>query len=157
MPRIDTLLLPALLTLVTACASKPGPLPARSKDPTMITGTTWQWEETQTPVEKITSPAPDRYTLLLLPDGRANSRFDCNRGGGSYRIVEPGRISFGTMATTMMACPPGRVTCPSPAGDEKTMCPPASATTISPKATVSPGFKGRLSPFSLVAYAAPET
>jgi len=107
MPRIDTLLLPALLTLVTACASKPGPLPARSKDPTMITGTTWQWEETQTPVEKITSPAPDRYTLLLLPDGRANSRFDCNRGGGSYRIVEPGRISFGTMATTMMACPPG--------------------------------------------------
>ena len=73
----------------------------------MITGTTWQWEETQTPVEKITSPAPDRYTLLLLPDGRANSRFDCNRGGGSYRIVEPGRISFGTMATTMMACPPG--------------------------------------------------
>ncbi|HNJ75133.1 MAG TPA: META domain-containing protein [Azospira sp.] len=107
MPRIVTLLLPALLTLVTACASKPGPLPARSKDPTMITGTTWQWEETQTPVEKITSPAPDRYTLLLLPDGRANSRFDCNRGGGSYRIVEPGRISFGTMATTMMACPPG--------------------------------------------------
>lgn len=107
MPRIFTLLLPALLTLVTACASKPGPLPARSKDPTMITGTTWQWEETQTPVEKITSPAPDRYTLLLLPDGRANSRFDCNRGGGSYRIVEPGRISFGTMATTMMACPPG--------------------------------------------------
>ncbi len=107
MPRIFTLLLPALLTLVTACASKPGPLPARSKDPTMITGTTWQWEETQTPVEKITSPAPDRYTLLLLPDGRANSRFDCNRGGGSYRIVEPGRISFGAMATTMMACPPG--------------------------------------------------
>lgn len=107
MPRFVTLLLPALLTLVTACASKPGPLPARSKDPTMITGTTWQWEETQTPVEKITSPAPDRYTLLLLPDGRANSRFDCNRGGGSYRIVEPGRISFGTMATTMMACPPG--------------------------------------------------
>jgi len=107
MPRFVTLLLPALLTLVTACASKPGPLPARSKDPTMITGTTWQWEETQTPGEKITSPAPDRYTLLLLPDGRANSRFDCNRGGGSYRIVEPGRISFGTMATTMMACPPG--------------------------------------------------
>ena len=107
MPRNSAFILPALLTRVVASASKPEPLPARSKDPTAVAGTTWQWEETQTPLEKITAPAPERYTLLLLPDGRANARFDCNRGGGSYRISEPGRISFGTMATTMMACPAG--------------------------------------------------
>ena len=29
------------------------------------------------------------------------------RGGGSFRISEPGRIAFGPLATTMMACPPG--------------------------------------------------
>lgn len=97
----------ALSILMTACASKPAPLPARSLDPTSITGTLWHWEETTAAGEKTASPAPERYTLLLLPDGRANARFDCNRGGGSFRISEPGRISFGTFATTMMACPAG--------------------------------------------------
>ena len=97
----------ALSLMLSACASKPAPLPARSQDPTAITGPLWQWEETLAAGEKIASPAPERYTLQLLPDGRAHARFDCNRGGGNFRISEPGRISFGAMATTMMACPPG--------------------------------------------------
>ena len=79
----------------------------RQRTPEAITGKLWQWEETVTPVEKIVSPSPGNYTLQLQADGRASVRFDCNRGGGSFRISEPGRIAFGPLATTMMACPPG--------------------------------------------------
>jgi hypothetical protein len=36
---------------------------------------------------KLRAPAPDRYTLPLLADGRLTARFDCNRGLGAYRIA----------------------------------------------------------------------
>ena len=74
-------------------------------DPQAILGITWQWEETTNPVEKIVVAAPARYTVLLGADGRAQMRFDCNRGGGGYEI-SPGRLSFGPLMSTRMACPP---------------------------------------------------
>ena len=78
---------------------------ARSSDPEMIIGKTWQWVSTISPVEKITVTTPDRYTILLHPDGKIQARFDCNRGGGNYEISE-GKLSFGPMMSTRMACPP---------------------------------------------------
>ncbi len=78
--------------------------PARSMDPEMIMNKTWQWEATVTPVETITAAAPERYTLFLGDDGRAQVGFDCNRGGGEFTI-SPGRLSFGPMMSTHMACP----------------------------------------------------
>jgi heat shock protein HslJ len=66
----------------------------------------WQWEATVTPVEQIGSGNPERYTLELQPGGVALVRADCNRGRGSYTIGD-GRVSFGPIATTRMACPPG--------------------------------------------------
>ena len=77
----------------------------RSNDPQMILGKTWQWESTITPVEAITVPAPERYTILFQADGRAQMRFDCNRGGGAFKI-SPGKLSFGPLMSTRMACPP---------------------------------------------------
>ena len=75
----------------------------RSTEPQDVLGKTWQWISTLTPVEKITVPAPERYTIKLA-EGRAQIQFDCNRGGGGYTISE-GRLSFGPLISTRMACP----------------------------------------------------
>lgn len=85
--------------------------PARNTDPLLIIGKTWLWESTITPVEKISVPEPERYTMLLMTDGRIQAKFDCNRGGGSYTIAE-GKISFGPMMSTRMACPPDSLDAP---------------------------------------------
>lgn len=78
----------------------------RDRAPAAAAGKLWQWEQTVTPVETVESPAPERYTLELAPNGRLTVRADCNRGTGSYQIGE-GTIAFGPIATTRMACPPG--------------------------------------------------
>ena len=77
----------------------------RSTDPQAIIGKTWQWVATVTPVEKITVTEPERYTIFLMADGKVQVRFDCNRGGGNYKVSE-GQLSFGPMMSTRMACPP---------------------------------------------------
>ena len=83
----------------------------RSTEPQMVIGNTWQWVSTVTPVEKISVPAPEGYTILLMTDGRVQAQFDCNRGGGSYTIAE-GKLSFGPMMSTRMACPPDSLDAP---------------------------------------------
>jgi heat shock protein HslJ len=95
------------VTLVS-CATNPDGAnePVRVRTPDAVTGKGWQWERTVTPVETVVSPAPDRYTLQLAANGRLLVRADCNRGTGSYRIGA-GTLSFGPVATTRMACPPG--------------------------------------------------
>jgi heat shock protein HslJ len=69
-------------------------------------GKVWQWQETITPVEKMTAPNPEHYTILLTGDGKLQALFDCNSGGGTYKISE-GKLSFGPLVSTRMACPPG--------------------------------------------------
>ena len=76
------------------------------KDPQSALGKTWQWVSTLTPVEKITVLDPARYTIRLTEDGKAQIMFDCNRGGGDFKISE-GKLSFGPLISTRMACPEG--------------------------------------------------
>ena len=57
-----------------------------------------------TPVENIDVKQPERYTLRFDEKGRLQAKFDCNRGGGGYQISE-GKLSFGPMMSTRMACP----------------------------------------------------
>jgi heat shock protein HslJ len=105
MLRIFSVLFIGMVTV--SCAA--GPLPGkntRNTDPQMVFNRTWQWESTITPVEKIVVPAPERYTILLAEDGRLQAKFDCNRGGGDYKISS-GKLSFGPLLSTRMACPPG--------------------------------------------------
>jgi heat shock protein HslJ len=92
------------MVMVGCAASAPHGENTRSNDPQMVLGTTWQWAETVTPAERIEVPQPERYTILLSADGKAQIRFDCNRGGGSYDI-SAGRLSFGPLISTRMACP----------------------------------------------------
>lgn len=92
--------------LLMGCASS-GNLAAakvRSHDPKLVIGKTWQWVGTVTPVETITVTQPERYTLHFDDNGRLKAKFDCNNGGGNYKISE-GKLSFGPMMSTRMACP----------------------------------------------------
>lgn len=55
-------------------------------------------------MESFQSPDPKRFTLYLAADGKAQVTFDCNRGGGSYRIAQ-GTLSSVRWTSTRMACP----------------------------------------------------
>jgi len=93
--------------VIMGCAAT-GDLPdenTRSTDPQSVLNKTWQWVSTITPVEKIEVPNPERYTIILTDDGKLQARFDCNRGGGEFKI-SPGKLSFGPLMSTRMACPP---------------------------------------------------
>ncbi len=80
-------------------------LPAHETDPKSVLNKTWQWTATITPVEKTAVKNPERYTILLTDNGRLQGRFDCNRGGGGFKISS-NKLSFGPIFSTRMACPP---------------------------------------------------
>jgi len=101
-----TLFVTGFVALAGCSAVPQGQGGARVRTPEAATGGVWRWETTVTPVERIGTAAPERYTLELQSGGVALVRADCNRGRGSYEISE-GRIKFGPIATTRMACPPG--------------------------------------------------
>lgn len=86
-----------------AAGEPPGKTALRS-NPQAVLNKTWQWEVTVTPVEKITAPDPERYTIRLTDDGKLKARFDCNRGGGDFKI-SAGKLSFGPLISTRKACP----------------------------------------------------
>jgi heat shock protein HslJ len=106
MHRILLILVAGWVLAGCAAAVPSGGEHTRRNDPQTILGKTWQWESTITPVERIPVPDPERYTILLKSDGRAKIRFDCNRGGGEFKI-STGKLSFGPLLSTRMACPPG--------------------------------------------------
>jgi heat shock protein HslJ len=93
------------LILLGCAAGMSSQQPVRSKDPQRVVGRTWQWVSTVTPVEEITVAVPERYTILLQADGNVRVRFDCNKGGGKVTLSK-GRLSFGPLMSTRMACPP---------------------------------------------------
>ena len=71
-----------------------------------LEGTKWNWLGTQTGTEKVVASMPIKYSLDFRTANTVYVRADCNTGSGSYK-VEGDNISFGPMAMTMMACPPG--------------------------------------------------
>lgn len=77
----------------------------RSRNPQRMVDSSWEWVTTITPTSKIDAAQPERYTILLKKDGNLQAMFDCNRGGGGYQISE-GKLSFGPLISTRMACPP---------------------------------------------------
>ena len=92
--------------VIVGCAVTSG-LPdenTRSNDPQSVLNKTWQWVSTITPVEKVAVSNPERYTIILTEDGKLQARFDCNRSGGEFKI-SPGKLFFGPMMSTRMACP----------------------------------------------------
>ncbi len=100
----------ALLAL-PGCDTSQEPAEAENDSTAAITGIEWEWVSTTTPVEETLVPEPARYTILLEPDGKLRARFDCNRGGGGYELTQ-GKLSFGPMMSTRMACPPDSLDAP---------------------------------------------
>jgi len=87
------------------------PATQRSTDPRLVLNKNWQWEATITPVEQINVSNPERYTILMKDESKVQARFDCNRGGGIYEI-SVGKLSFGSLMSTRMACPEGSLDMP---------------------------------------------
>jgi heat shock protein HslJ len=74
---------------------------------TGLVGTTWNWNGTQTPAEKVTVPDPTKYTLRFMANGTVQVKADCNQGSGSY-TVDGNKLTFGpNFAMTQAMCPPG--------------------------------------------------
>lgn len=88
------------------CMSASGQDGGRERSPEAVLGKVWQWEALVSPVERIEVPTPQRYWFRLMPDGKMTAQFDCNRGGGSYRI-EPGKLGFGPLISSRMGCSSG--------------------------------------------------
>jgi heat shock protein HslJ len=88
----------------TPAAQAPSSDAAAERRP--LTGVTWMWVRSVTPVEVIAPSDPAGYTFELGADGRASVRADCNRGSGAYTLDGPA-LHFGPVAITRMACPPG--------------------------------------------------
>jgi heat shock protein HslJ len=73
-----------------------------------LAGTSWQLVKIQGMDD--TTVVPDdrsKYTIAFESDGTVNVLFDCNRGHGTWKSSGPNQLEFGTMATTLMMCPPG--------------------------------------------------
>jgi heat shock protein HslJ len=74
--------------------------------PGSLTGTTWEWVYTQTPVERIAPDDPSKYTLEFAADGKVTGAADCNRLMGTYK-ADGKALEFSPLATTRKMCPPG--------------------------------------------------
>jgi heat shock protein HslJ len=75
--------------------------------PAPITGTVWQWVQTQYSNDKRVAPAkPANYTLRFLEGGQIKVKADCNQKGGTYS-VDGKRLSITISHSTMAACEPG--------------------------------------------------
>ena len=77
-----------------------------TNDLNMVLNRTWLWTSTVDATKKIIIASPENYTLILADRGRAIIQFDCNHGGGQYTLT-PGKLSFGPLFSTRMACPTG--------------------------------------------------
>ena len=70
---------------------------------------TWQWERRDpngAPVDPITVPNPEAYTLLFSADGAFSAQVDCNSAAGQYATASPDAIYMELGPMTMAACPP---------------------------------------------------
>lgn len=95
---------PALVDMDTT-ASAPG-ADAGAAAVGTLTGTTWEWVYTQTPVERIAPDDPSKYTLEFAAGGKVAGAADCNRLMGSYK-TDGKALEFSPLATTRKMCPPG--------------------------------------------------
>ena len=83
------------------------PIPTSAALPPDVMEVTWQWESLVTPVETVKPDRPELYTVRFERTGRVSVRADCNRGSGSFTVTTGRRITFGPLALTRAACPPG--------------------------------------------------
>lgn len=85
----------------------PPPRTSPQDEAAALIGGVWKWELTQANGGSTTAVnQPERYTLEFLPDGKVRVTADCNTGQGTY-TAQGGKLSFGSIGMTKMACPSG--------------------------------------------------
>jgi para-nitrobenzyl esterase len=95
----------ALIFLLAAAAAACAGL---AKDPSGLTGTSWQLVKFQGGDDTVLRPDERaKYTFEFGEDGILSARIDCNRARGSWKSEGPSRLEFGPMAITRAQCPPG--------------------------------------------------
>lgn len=75
-----------------------------------LAGTSWQLVKIMSMND--TESVPDegsKYRLTFGDDGTVSVVADCNRGTGAFTSKSAGQLTFGPIATTMMACPEGSI------------------------------------------------
>jgi heat shock protein HslJ len=79
-----------------------------------LVGAPWRLVQFQSSSDEIGTLVPDdpgMVTIDFRADGRVGLRLDCNRGNGTWQAEparpEGGGLTFGPIATTRAACPPG--------------------------------------------------
>jgi heat shock protein HslJ len=101
---MSTKLLPVFLTvcLLFGAALMPSGVWAQSADE--ITGIQWQWAElTETePASQSVVPNPENYVVVLLADGSASIKADCNMVSWTYTL-EDGLLTFNTLGPSTLA------------------------------------------------------
>ncbi len=69
-----------------------------------VEGVVWKWESTvYNNDEKFVPPDPKKFTLTLLPDGKAEVLADCNRCKGAYKL-DGGAITIEVALCTRAFC-----------------------------------------------------
>lgn len=82
--------------------------PASAPSAAELEGTSWQLVRFQgSDGAQLVPQERGRYLLAFAAHGELSARIDCNRGSGTWSTPEPGRISFGALATTRATCPSG--------------------------------------------------
>jgi heat shock protein HslJ len=82
-------------------------VPIRDAASAPLSGTVWQWVQTQYSNDKRVVPAkPANYTLRFLEGDQIKVKADCNQKGGTYS-VDGKRLSITISHSTMAACEPG--------------------------------------------------
>ncbi|MEC4748114.1 META domain-containing protein [Methylomicrobium sp. Wu6] len=89
-------------------ADKIGDLDASISLNSMITGIVWKWKHFKGTSESrhFVIGDPNKYTLILLPNGSYRAKADCNRMQGRYTL-DGRRIKIGPGAATLAECEPG--------------------------------------------------
>jgi len=99
--RFVAAVFPSVLALAAGCA---GFAPQGGG----LGGTSWQLVKFQGGDDMVLQPDDkSKYALAFGADGTVSARIDCNRGRGSWKSPEKGRLEFGPMALTRAMCPPG--------------------------------------------------
>lgn len=99
MPRLSRELTLASILLLAGCASQGA---------TGLASTSWQLVRFQGGDGKTLTPDNKaKYTFTFRSDGSFTARIDCNRGRGTWKSAEPGRIEIGPLALTRAMCAPG--------------------------------------------------
>jgi heat shock protein HslJ len=78
-------------------------MPPRPDLKARIVRAVWQWVEIHEPEGQSVVPHPEKYLLILQPDGTFNITVDCNQGSGTYTL-DKDRITLEVTAITEAYC-----------------------------------------------------